>query len=134
MSIAFSNSDFFAELRTFINIELRIDNARPENLLGLAGTWVKNYRKQIEEEGPKASGPRIGEADYKETMGEWVEALDSIAVIRTAAQTRIGLDRALVINQNEMLQDQLTMHMRDKARRAEEAEAAFALTLQAHED
>ena len=30
--------DFFAELRTFINVELRIDNACPENLLGPAGT------------------------------------------------------------------------------------------------
>jgi hypothetical protein len=37
--------DFFTELRTFINIELRIDNTRPENLLGPAGTWVKSYRK-----------------------------------------------------------------------------------------
>ena len=52
--------DFFAELRLFINIELHIDNARPENLLGPAGTWVKSYRKQMEEEGPKASGPRNG--------------------------------------------------------------------------
>jgi len=67
-------------------------------------------------------------------MGEWIEALDSIAAIRAAAQTRIDLDKALVINQNEILQDQLTMRMGDKARRAEEAEAAFALTLQAHED
>jgi len=77
----------------------------------------------MEEEGPKASGVRLGEADYKEAMGEWIVALDSIAAMR-----------ALTINQNEMLQDQLTMRMVDKARRAEEAEASFALTLDAHED
>ena len=71
----------------------------------------------MEEEGPKASGPRIGEADYKEAIGEWIEALESIAAILAAAQTRI-----------------LTMRMGDKARRAEEAEAVFALTLQDHED
>ena len=38
--------------------------------------------------------------------------------------------RKLVINQNEMLQDQLTMRMGDKARQAEQAEAEFALTRQ----
>ena len=37
-------------------------------------------------------------------MSEWIEALDGVAAMRAAAQTRIDLDKALVINQNEMLQ------------------------------
>ena len=41
-----------AALREFINLELQIDNARPSNLLGRNGSWVKEYRRQMEEEGP----------------------------------------------------------------------------------
>ena len=52
----------------------------------------------MEEEGPKASGPRIGEADYKEAMSEWIEALDSVAAMRAAAQTRVDPGGALVVS------------------------------------
>jgi hypothetical protein len=31
---------------------------------------VKKYRRQIKEERPKASGVRVGEAEYKEAIGE----------------------------------------------------------------
>jgi hypothetical protein len=68
-----------------INLELRIDNGRPSNLLGPNGSWVKEYRRQMEEEGLKTSGVRVGEAEYKKTMSEWIKAIDSVAVIKAAA-------------------------------------------------
>jgi hypothetical protein len=91
---AVSNQDLYAQeplttwgavLREYINLELRIDNGRPSNLLGPNGSWVKEYRRQMEEEGPKASGVKVGEAEYKEAMGEWIEAIDSIAAVKAAA-------------------------------------------------
>ena len=40
----------------------------------------------MEEEGPKASGVRLGQADYKEALGEWIDALDSVAAVEATAQ------------------------------------------------
>jgi hypothetical protein len=139
---AVSNQDLYqqqpetiwgAALREFINLELQIDNARPSNLLGRNGSWVKEYRRQMEEEGPKASGVRLGEADYKEAMGEWIEALDSIAAVKATAQACADLDRALVINQEQMQTDQLMMRMNEKARRQEQAQANYAAIVEGHE-
>jgi len=59
---------------------------------------VKEYRRQMKEEGPKASGVRLGEADYKEALGEWIETLDSIAAVKVTAQASANLESALVIN------------------------------------
>jgi hypothetical protein len=109
-------------LREFINPELQINNARPSNLLGRNGSWVKEYRRQMEEEGPKASEVRLGEADYKEALGEWIGALDSIAAVKATAQASADLDRALVMNQEQMQTDQLMMRMNEKARRQEQAQ------------
>lgn len=140
---AVSNQDLYAQqplshwgaaLREFINLELTIDNAKPSNLLGPSGSWVKEYRKQMEEEGPKVSGVRIGEAEYKEAMGEWIEAIDSVAALKLNTQAAVDLERALNVNQEQMQTDQLMMRMNDKARRAEQAEVAYAAVVQAHMD
>jgi hypothetical protein len=53
----------------------------------------------MEEEGLKASGVGVGEAEYKEAMGEWIEAIDSVAAVKAAAQVDVDLKRALVVNQ-----------------------------------
>jgi hypothetical protein len=60
---------------------------------------VKEYRRQIEEEGPKVLGVRLGEADCKEALREWIDALGSIAAVKATAQASANLDRALVTNQ-----------------------------------
>jgi hypothetical protein len=78
---------------------VRIDNARPSNLLSRNGSWVKEYCRQMEDEGLKVSGVRLGEADYKEAHREWINVLDSIAAVKATAQASADLDRALVINQ-----------------------------------
>jgi len=139
---AVSNQDLYQQqsetiwgvaLREFINLELQIDNARPSNLLGRNGSWVKEYRKQMEEEGPKASGVRLGEADYKEALGEWIDALDSIAALKATAQASADLDRALVRNQEQMQTDQLMMRMNEKARRQEQAQANYTAIVEGHE-
>jgi len=70
--------------------------------LGRNGSCVKEYRRQMEEEGPKASGVRLGRADYKEALGEWIDALDSIAAVKVTAQASVDLDRTLVLNQEQM--------------------------------
>jgi hypothetical protein len=112
-------------LRELINLELQTDNVRPSNLLGRNGSSVKEYRRQMEEEGPKASGVRLGEADYKEALGEWIDALDRIATVKTTAQASADPDRALVVNQEQMQTDQLTMRMNEKACRQEQAQANY---------
>ena len=62
---AVSNQDLFQQvsptswgsaLREFINCELRIDNAKPSNLVGPSGSWVKDNRRQMVEE--RAKGVR----------------------------------------------------------------------------
>jgi hypothetical protein len=125
---AVSNQDLFQQvplttwgtaLREFINCELRIDNRKPSNLLGPNGNWVKDYRRQMTEEGPKASGIKVGEAEYKEAMSDWIEAIDSVAAIRSADQAEVDLDRALAAEQEQTQTDQLMMRMIDKARREE---------------
>jgi hypothetical protein len=123
-----------AALRDCINLELRIDNGRPSNLLKPNGSWVKEYRRQMEEEGPKASGVRVGEAEYKEAMSEWIEAIDSVAAVKAAAEVGIDLERALVVNQEQMQADQLMMRMNDKMRRKEEASTSYAVIVQGHEN
>jgi hypothetical protein len=93
---------------------------------------VKEYRRQMEEKGPKASGVRLGEADYKEALGEWIDALDSIAAVKATAQASANLESALVINQEQMQTDQLMMRMNEKARRQEQAQADHTAILEGH--
>jgi hypothetical protein len=71
---AVSNQDLYrleplttwgAALREYINLELRIDNGRSSNLLGPNGSWVKEYRRQMEEEGPKASASGLAKQNIK---------------------------------------------------------------------
>jgi uncharacterized protein YwlG (UPF0340 family) len=76
------------------------------------------------EERPKASGVRVGEAEYKEAMSNWIEAIDSIAAVRLANQAGVNLDRALVTEQEQTQTDQLMMRMSDKARRKEQAQVS----------
>jgi hypothetical protein len=67
-------------------------------------------------------------------MSEWIEAIDSIAAVKAAAQVDVDLERALVVNQEQMQTDHLMMWMNDKARRKEEAYTAYAAIVQDHED
>jgi hypothetical protein len=60
---------------------------------------VKEYRRQMKEEGLKASGVRVGEAEYKEVISKWIEAIDNVAAVKAAAQVDVDLKRALVVNQ-----------------------------------
>lgn len=122
-----------AALRDCINLELRRDNRRLSNLLKLNGSWVKEYRREMEEEGPKASGVRVGEAEYKEAMREWIEAIDSVAAVKAAAVS-IDLERALVVNQEQMQADQLMIRMNNIMRRKEEASTSYAVIVQGHEN
>ena len=84
------------------------------------------------EEDSKASGVRVGKAEYKEAMSDWIEAIDSIAAIRLANQAGLDLDRALAAEQEHMQTGQLMVRMNDKARR--EVQASYKLIVQAHED
>jgi len=122
-----------AALRDCINLELRRDNRRLSNLLKLNGSWVKEYRREMEEEGPKASGVRVGEAEYKEAMSEWIEAIDSVAAVKAAAVS-IDLERALVVNQEQMQADQLMIRMNDIMGRKEEASTSYAVIVQGYEN
>jgi len=59
----------------------------------------------------------LGEADYKEALGEWIDALDSIAAVKATAQASADLNCVLVMNQEQMQTDRLMIRMNEKARR-----------------
>jgi hypothetical protein len=67
-------------------------------------------------------------------MSEWIEAIDSVAPGKAAAEVGIDLKRALVVDQEQMQADQLMMRMNDKMRCKEEASTSYAVIVQGHEN
>jgi hypothetical protein len=79
---------FAGQLRIFMNVHLRLNNATPGKLLGPSGTWVKKHRALRNEE-EQETGTLIPDTDYLEAMDQWLAVLDDHEALKTNNKDQI---------------------------------------------
>jgi hypothetical protein len=116
---------FGDQMRTFMNVHLRLDNTIPTKLLGPSGTWVKKHRA-LRNKGEQETGTVIPHTDYLEAVDQWITVLDDHEALKASNKDEIETLRQAHKAKPQILQAEMATRMRDRVRLVEKEKAAGA--------
>jgi hypothetical protein len=117
--------NYFAEqIRTFMNVHLRLDNTTPGKLLGPSGTWVKKHRALRNKE-EQETGTSVPDTDYLEAMDQWLAVLDDHEALKANNKDQVEALRQTQKAKTQALQAEMATRMRGRVRLTEGEEEAL---------